>query len=512
MNINKKAKILINMIINPLFLLVYFITWYNLYKLCMYGKSNVNIMILSLCIIFLVVWFIIYLYKVLKDKNEVEILVKEKEQKYELENKILKYDVHMINEKTKKESILKSVWSYLAIFILVGTTLFYGAEIYSSAVKYNGKLSWFLEELFNKKTVDFTHNNIYDDGVEGILSDIREKIDMPEDLYMSKNFVVNFKEDGTITSFDTFLYGNDEKKQLKSFLISYDYEKSNNITIYLNGDVNDDYSKDKSLDPFIETMKVVNLKNDVNKWPGEDKYEVSYSGKRNFEYSQEGIEYIDSNGNMKNDKYVSSNMTGYIVSLYIPGKESEYCPIRYNMVRDLENISEGLNVNYQSDEGLEKYFLSDDEGYELLITGSSLGSRSYSLYGTYNGGETWNIINEDPFNGDMGTADGMTFINEKLGFLSLSKSGGEYGVLYKTQDGGNSYTKVEIPTRNISLINGKCYNPFVFPKIPYEENGVLYLTVGQGSMGDYNNGVVGLYESKDYGETWEFVREMNEER
>lgn len=259
-------------------------------------------------------------------------------------------------------------------------------------------------------------------------------------------------------------------------------------------------------------MKVVNLKNDVNKWPGEDKYEVSYSGKRNFEYSQEGIEYIDSNGNMKNDKYISSNMTGYIVSLYIPGKESEYCPIRYNMVRDLENISEGLNVNYQSDEGLEKYFLSDDEGYELLITGSSLGSRSYSLYGTYNGGETWNIINEDPFNGDMGTADGMTFINEKLGFLSLSKSGGEYGVLYKTGDGGNSYTKVEIPTRNISLINGKCYNPFVFPKIPYEENGVLYLTVGQGSIGDYNNGVVGLYESKDYGETWEFVREMNEER
>ncbi|WP_322020435.1 hypothetical protein [Clostridium butyricum] len=325
-------------------------------------------MILSLCIIFLIVWFIIYLYKVLKDKNEVEILVKEKEQKYELENKILKYDVHMINEKTKKESILKSVWSYLAIFILIGTTLFYGAEIYSSAVKYNGKLSWFLEELFNKKTVDFTHNNIYDDGVEGILSDIREKVDMPEDLYMSKNFVVNFKEDGTITSFDTFLYGNDEKKQLKSFLISYDYEKSNNITIYLNGDVSDDYSKDKSLDPFIETMKVVNLKNDVNKWSGEDKYEVSYSGKRNFEYSQEGIEYIDSNGNMKNDKYVYSNMTGYIVSLYIPGKESEYCPIRYNMVRDLENISEGLNVNYQSDEGLEKYFLSDNEGYELLIT------------------------------------------------------------------------------------------------------------------------------------------------
>ncbi len=104
MNINKKAKILISMIINPLFLLIYFITWYNLYKLCMYGKSNVNIMILSLCIIFLVVWFIIYLYKVLKDKNEVEILVKEKEQKYELENKILKYDVHMINEKTKKKA------------------------------------------------------------------------------------------------------------------------------------------------------------------------------------------------------------------------------------------------------------------------------------------------------------------------------------------------------------------------------------------------------------------------
>ena len=49
------------------------------------------------------------------------------------------------------------------------------------------------------------HNNLYESGVEGILSDLEEELKLPEELYISKEFQISFDEAGRIQHIDTFL-------------------------------------------------------------------------------------------------------------------------------------------------------------------------------------------------------------------------------------------------------------------------------------------------------------------
>jgi hypothetical protein len=396
--------------------------------------------------------------------------------------------------------------------------LFYGVKIYESGINLNGKLSWFLKDLKDKKTVEFEHNNIYEDGIEGILTDINKEIPMSENLYVSDNFGLKFNSDGEITSFNTYLYGKNEKDEVESYLISYDSSHSRNITVYLRGYVNADYNEDKSLEPLIKTMKVIHLKDTINAW-NEKQYGILYYGKRNWGYNTEGLVYVDTKGNTMFDSSASSEIVGYTVSVYVPGKESVYTPVRYNLVEDLDSIKRGDSLKEDKDKknskkssnDTDEFYLSDQIGYRLEVTGAAAGSRSYSLNGTSNGGATWESINEDPFSGKVGAAAGITFLDKRLGFLCLSHSGGGNGELYRTEDGGVTFKKVDFPEMKVTLNGGATYNPFDFPGMPYEKDGSLNILVGQGSDGDYNGGTKALYESKDSGNTWSYIKEAKTE-
>lgn len=50
-----------------------------------------------------------------------------------------------------------------------------------------------------------------------MIDDVREKISLPEKLYVSDDFCIEFTEDGTITNVETMLYGENDKGQLKGF-------------------------------------------------------------------------------------------------------------------------------------------------------------------------------------------------------------------------------------------------------------------------------------------------------
>lgn len=91
------------------------------------------------------------------------------------------------------------------------------------------------------------------------------------------------------------------------------------------------------------------------------------------------------------------------------------------------------------------------------------------------------VINEDPFLGQGGGAAGITFINSNLGFMALSHNGGDEAELYRTEDGGRTTTRVELP---YSVMEEKPNpdEPFDFPSIPYEEDGTLKMLIGQGLM------------------------------
>lgn len=497
---------LLSIIINPIFILVYWISFYELYTLCRFGRVDHNITILFICMLFFLAC-IIYLIIAIRKKNMIS-------PQYPT-------DDYTFDENSKRKwskSSLKTIWTYIAIIIMVIITVFYGAKIYHSATNFRGKLSWVLHDLGHKKEIKLEHNNIYEDGIEGLFNDINDKVHMPETLYVSDDFSLEFDSDGTIQSIYGFLYGKNDKDELESYLISYDSNKSKKIIISLNGYVNADFNEDKRLEPLIDTMKAIPLKETVSNW-NENQYGILYYGKRSFGFNKEGIVYIDSEGNTKSPGEIHSEIIGYTVSVYVPGKEDIYTPVRYNLVEDLNNIKgDKLNKNENrkpmstANSEDKEFYLSDSIGYKLRVVGAAAGSRFYSLEGTKDGGATWDIINEDPFMGRGGGASGVAFINEKLGFIALSHSGGSYGELYRTEDGGLSFEIIDIPKIDVTLNNGSVISPFDFPKMPYEENGVLNVLVGQGSDGDYNGNSSVLYQSKDNGITWEYIEEVKKVR
>ncbi|MFC4780699.1 WD40/YVTN/BNR-like repeat-containing protein [Eubacterium multiforme] len=482
-NMKKLFKTLIT---NPILIIVYWIFFYEVTSLCMYGRMENNLYIALGCIVFLVVAFMFYIIKIVKNS----------------EFKTFNYP---------------RAWKYISIVLIIFITVFYGIKIYKSATNYRGKLAWYIEDLKNKRSVNFEHNNIYKDGVSGIFEDISKKYPMPKELYISDSFTLDFAPDGTITSFDTFLYGKNDKGKEETYLISYNKNKSKDITLFLNGNVNASYNKDKLLQPLIEIVKSISIKNTVSKW-NEPKYGLVYYGIRDFGYNTDGIVNIYKDGHGQALKSTNSQIIGYTVSIFVPGKEDKITPVRYiirspkdvtnsnkNQNGDRSNNSEG---NQQSKNNNEQFYLSKEIGYRLDITGAALGSRSYSLSKTINGGKNWNIINESPFGSNLGNAAGITFINEKLGFLCLSKSGGSRGILYRTDNGGKTFKEVTYPEHKVEISKDNYMDVFDFPKMPYEKNGTLNMLVGQGSDGDYNGNSKALYESKDKGKTWKYVKEV----
>ena len=95
----------------------------------------------------------------------------------------------------------------IEIFLALLGTIYFGGRIIYSAIPYNGHLSWKLDELWKKREVDFVHDNFFEDGIEGILTDLEEKLEMPKNLYVVNGFKMSFNETGKVQTLDTFLYG-----------------------------------------------------------------------------------------------------------------------------------------------------------------------------------------------------------------------------------------------------------------------------------------------------------------
>ncbi|MGM9974809.1 MAG: WD40/YVTN/BNR-like repeat-containing protein [Clostridiaceae bacterium] len=489
MNINNRLRTFLSSVTHPIFILVYALAWYHLASLAQYGNKAKNLPILFLSVVFFIIWPIVYIVK----------------------------SRRAITSYRSKASFLKgTTWHLCALLILLAITVNYGAMIYHSATNYNGKLAWFISDLKNKRSVSFEKNNLYEDGLDGFINALDKKFGLPEELYISSSFDLKFSSDGTITSIDTFLYGKNEQGDKESYLVSYDSSKSNKITVYLRGYASEDYSEDKLLQPLVDTVKVIPFEEALKNW-NQEEYGILYYGDRSFGYNTDGIVYIDFQGNILKAEAAYSELKGYFVSLYVPEKEASYTPIRYLLTENLASIpaedpfsslNEPPSSKEPEDESLTSY-ISNNKGYRLTIVDAALGSRFFNLEGTEDGGKSWSEINSDPFLGNMGGDAGIKFIDDNLGFIILSKSGGSYGELYRTEDGGLSFEKVELPAPQLEDTSLD-YIPFDFPEPPSIEGDKLILLVGQGQDGDYNGNSKGKYESIDKGKTWNYISEIKE--
>lgn len=389
----------------------------------------------------------------------------------------------------------------------MAVTVYFGSSVYRSSQNFNGKLAWYLYERSNKREVALEHDNIYTDGVQGFLEDLDQVLNLPEELYLVSGLNIHFLADGQVESLDTFLYGWDEFGNRKTYLISYDRNHSENMTVYLDGKDNGMRDEEKSLEPLFTVLEQISIEDTVGRWK-EEKYGILYYGVRSWGADPKGIIYADDQGNTAPASRGPSEIIGYTVSVFVPGKESEITPVRYLLADNVmepefeqwktpePEINEDINAD-------EEFHLSETEYYRLNMVDAALGRRFYTLEKSEDGGKSWNRLNSDPFLGNGGVAAGIVFIDSELGFMALSHNGGDNAELYRTGDGGATTELVEFTHPRIEETD--IGEPFDFPGMPYEEDGVLKMQVGQGADGDYQGGRAALYQSADHGVTWEFV-------
>ncbi len=487
--VNWKAFWLI--LINPLTAAVYFVFLQRLYRLCQFGGKRRNIPILAGCMIFFCMMLLIAIIAAIKKGKRTEeqtIIVKET----------------VLRKKNKGRWLYRGYMSVLLLFY-IGTTLFYGDKIVLSASNFNGKLSWFLYERTHKRTVEIGHNNVFSGGIDKMIADLKQKLHMPEDLYVATSFNLHFNPDGTITSLETFLYGNDDRGNLKTYLVSYDGSKSKRATVYLDGSVSEQDKNRKKLQPMVDILKQVDLEEAVQQW-GEEEYGIIYYGVRDWGNDSTGINWVYLNEGRPAIAKSGSNIRGYTVSVFVPGKENEITPIRYLAASEEEEQSDSEALSEEKPAAInpeEEFQFKNGERFRLNVVDAALGSRYYTLECSDDGGKNWKVVNQDPFLGQTGVAAGIAFINEKLGFFCLSHNGGDEAELYRTDDGGKTIEPVRLPY-SVMEKDPDQDSPFDFPQMPYEEDGILKMVIGQGADG----GQEVLYHSEDGGISWEFAMEI----
>lgn len=104
-------------------------------------------------------------------------------------------------------------------------------------------------------------------------------------------------------------------------------------------------------------------------------------------------------------------------------------------------------------------------------------------------------------------------LDKNVGFSCLAHAAGSYGSLYRTKDGGISWEEIDYPSAKAKLPDGSYYNPFVMPEKVYDENGLLFMEVGQGADGDYYDSELGfchgVYQSETNGASWEYINSIS---
>lgn len=324
-----KRNIFLGMLVNPIFVIVYGIAWKYFTLLCQYGGVRRRVPILISCGIFFLLFLFVYLLRVqryqknsTKEEQKItemteEKLVLETTKKNQAESNIEELpfaEIKLADFRTKKillflkknrfmqintadmeeeqRSYLRRkvkgqgmfrvfFWKYPMLVLLLCVTIIGTGKVINSGMHFNGKLAWKIHDLQNKKTVVLSeeHNNILETGMQGILTDIEKKVVLPRKLCIVSSLSVDFLADGTITMFDVMLNGFSEQNQyVNSYLITYDKNKSDKISIYLNGVVAEPtYKEEKDLKPFLDHFDEIPLQ-DAMESLGQEHYGIRYSG------------------------------------------------------------------------------------------------------------------------------------------------------------------------------------------------------------------------------------------
>jgi hypothetical protein len=147
-------------------------------------------------------------------------------------------------------------------------------------------------------------------------------------------------------------------------------------------------------------------------------------------------------------------------------------------------------------------FTSDQDGYLILTGYRTMSSEGHLVFKTNDGGQSW--YKTDSVTATMSLVTDAGFINNDIGFLSFGSFNREgqppIPWLFRTGDGGNTWEEVAVQ------IPDEYKGYFTEAEVPVFTRDEGTLLVNQGPNGDYLGGnVLAKFTSDDRGETWTFA-------
>lgn len=177
-----------------------------------------------------------------------------------------------------------------------------------------------------------------------------------------------------------------------------------------------------------------------------------------------------------------------------------------NTMQQVEDAKDTESWTVDQSDGTMYFFLDENNGWRLVITDAAAGSRFYVMEKTMDGGSTWECINDDPFSGQLGVAEGLIFYDENFGVAGITGASQSYSRLYVTRDGGRAFEEMKLPMDLVSELPqiaidcGFTVEDFDYLNMPEKEDDTLTITVTTDAA--EKDGIV--FQSTDYGATWEY--------
>jgi len=409
---------------------------------------------------------------------------------------------------------LTMYWFWGAIVLFTGMTVYTGLQTYQLSQYWGTAIHRRVHEWQTQTTISLEETNIVNQGLDGLLDELDQTLNLPETLYAYSTVELTFNREGMIESLYMPIIGENEEGIFESYLIS-STDELNQLTVIRNNP-NAAYETDENwlLSPLVDTLEEIPIDQIMNEWPDEESFGIYYAGYRTWGYNADGIHYIEETGPVPLE-YADDEIIGYTVSFFVPGETDVFTPLRFidrslNFPAETQALEQEREVTlgYQTDEhGQDVFYKSEEIGYRLTVIDAATGSRWYGLDQTSDGGLTWESVNSDSFDGLAGVSSGIVFFDNYLGFFVLSRMSQTEVILYRTHNGGKDVAPVDLPAHATSSDNDKVIQPTQKIELPYEENGSLYVRVYSDASSEQFHDTYNLYESEDDGITWELVEE-----
>ena len=151
-----------------------------------------------------------------------------------------------------------------------------------------------------------------------------------------------------------------------------------------------------------------------------------------------------------------------------------------------ENIRNSDTWEFNAEDGDMYYFINDITGYRLNVVDAACGSRFYNFEKTKDGGTTWTEVNGDPFDQNMGVAEGLLFF---------------------TNDFGETFERLELPLDTVTELPseaaelGFTIEDYDYHTMPQIVDGKMEIYLQTDAM--EQQGII--FQSEDNGVTWEYA-------